>query len=146
MRNRLAGPSPASSASLALRLCAAAALLVPLLAACGSGSGGEVVNVSPGAGAGGNETPAPAPSATPPYCGLKPEGQPERTDSGMTFPATTDYQGKPLEEVRQLAKSRGFDVRLVGEDGSCNAMTDDLRIDRINVYVESGTVVASGAF
>ena len=145
MRNRPGGPSPATTVSLAPRILAAA-LLVPLLAACGSESGGAGATVSPGGGAGA-ETPAPAaPSATPPYCGLKADGQQARTDGGMTFPATVDYLGKTLVDVRRLATGRGFDVRVVGQDGRCNVLTDDLRIDRINVYVESGKVVASGAF
>jgi hypothetical protein len=145
MRNRPGGPSPATRTPLALRICLVAALVVPLLAACGSDPAGTSVGVSPGAGAG-PETPAPAPSAVPPYCGLKAGGQLARTDGGMTFPATVDYLGKSLADVRRLATGRGFDVRVVGEDGECNAVTDDLRTDRINVYVEGGTVVASAAF
>lgn len=123
----------------ARRLGLAVALLLPLLAACGS----DDVTVTPGAGP---EAPAPAPSATPAYCGLKPEGLPEQTRDGMTFPATVDYLGKPIAEVKKLAESRDLTVRVVGEDGACSAVTDDLSIKRVNVYVENGVVTAVGAF
>jgi hypothetical protein len=145
MRERLRGPSPAPRAPRLLRLCLAVALLVPLLAACGSGSG-DSVSVSPGAGGNGAETPAPAPSATPPYCGLKPEAQAARTNGGMTFPATTDYLGKSVDDARELATTRKLELRVVGEDGACHAITDDLSTSRINVYVEQGMVTAAGAF
>jgi hypothetical protein len=123
----------------AVRLGLAAALLLPLLAACGS----DDVTVAPGAGP---EKPAPAPSATPAYCGLKPEGQAERTQDGMTFPATTEYLGKSVDAAKQLAESRKLTIRVVGEDGTCHAITDDLSTTRVNVYVENGTVTAAGAF
>jgi hypothetical protein len=126
-------------AAPAVRLGLAAALLLPLLAACGS----DDVAVVPGAGP---EKPAPAPSASPAYCGLKPEGQPERTQDGMTFPATTDYVGKPLEEAKRLAEGRRLTVRVVGQDGKCGFITDDLSTARVNVYVENGVVTAAGAF
>jgi hypothetical protein len=122
-----------------VRLGLAVVLLLPLLAACGS----DDVTVAPGAGP---EQPAPAPSATPAYCGLKPEGQAERTQDGMTFPATTDYLGKPLDEAEKLAATRKLTLRVVGEDGECRAVTDDLSTARVNVYVEKGVVTAVGAF
>ena len=140
MTNSLSGSRPAfRTVGVAL----AAALLVPLLAACGSESAGGTT--SPGAG-NGAETSAPPPIPAVPYCGLKPEGQDARTDSGMTFPATLEFVGKSLDEARALAVSRKLELRVVGEDGVCNAITDDLRTDRVNVYLENGTVVATGAF
>jgi hypothetical protein len=136
-----------ASAPRALRLALAAALVVPLLAACGSEPAG---GAGSGSGSGnGAEVPPPtssAPPATPAFCGLNPAGQAARSDGTMAFPATTEYIGKSLEEARALATSRKLEVRVVGEDGSCNAVTDDLRTTRVNVYVENGTVVASGAF
>jgi hypothetical protein len=128
-----------SHTALAVRLGLAVALLLPLLAACGS----DDVTVQPGAGP---EKPAPAPSATPAYCGLKPEGQSEQTRDGMTFPATTEYLGKSLDEAKRLAEGRKLTVRVVGEDGACGVVTDDLSSTRVNVYVENGVVTAVGAF
>jgi hypothetical protein len=64
----------------------------------------------------------------------------------MTFPATIDFVGKSMADARQLAGTRGLELRVVGEDGTCNVLTDDLRTDRVNVYLEEGTVVAVGAF
>jgi len=135
------GPRSAPSAA---RLALAAVLLVPVLAACGAEAAG-------GSGGGGNgaEITAPtpsAPSANPPFCGLKPEGQDERTADGMTFPATIDFVGKSLDDARALAVSRTLQLRVVGEDGRCDVITDDLSTSRINVYLEGGTVVAAGAF
>jgi len=121
------------------RLGLAVALLLPLLAACGS----DNVTVTPGAGP---EKSAPAPSASPAYCGLDPKGQAGRTQDGMTFPATTEYLGKSVDEAKQLAESRKLTFRVVGEDGTCGAITDDLSSARVNVYVENGTVAAAGAF
>ena len=143
MSTRHAGPSTGprpSRATRVVRLRLAVALLLPLLAACGS----DDVTVAPGAA--GSETPAPAPSATPAYCGLTPEGQAERTQDGMTFPATTDYLGRTLDEARTLAADRKLTLRVVGEDGECNVVTDDLSTQRVNVYVERGVVTAVGAF
>ena len=45
-----------------------------------------------------------------------------------------------------MAVTRELQLRVVGEDGTCNAITDDLSTTRINVYLENGTVVAVGAF
>lgn len=137
---------PRSAPSVA-RLAVAAALLVPLLAACGA----EAAGSSGGGNGGGNgaEIPAPtsaAPAATPLFCGLKPEGQDARTEDGMTFPATVEFIGKSLDDARALAVSRDLQLRVVGEDGECNAVTDDLSTTRVNVYLENGTVVATGAF
>ena len=140
MRKSLDGPFRGP----AVRTCLAVLVLVPLLAACGSG-GGDDVSVQPGAG-NGAETQAPAPSATPAFCGLEPGGQAARKQGEMSFPATTEYIGKPVGEARALAESRKLTLRVVGEDGECHAITDDLSTTRVNVYVEKGTVTASGAF
>jgi hypothetical protein len=137
--HRASRTSGESRTAPARRLGLAVALLLPLLVACGS----DDVTVTPGAGP---ETPAPAPSATPAYCGLKPEGQPEQTRDGMTFPATVEYLGKTVDEVKTLAEGRKLTVRVVGEDGACSAVTDDLSTTRVNVYVENGVVTAVGAF
>ena len=141
MKTNPFGPRSAPSAA---RLALAAALLVPLLAACGSEPAG-----TSGGGGNGAEVPAPAspvPAATPEFCGLKPEGQDQLTRDGMTFPATIDYLGKSLDDARATAVNRKVQLRVVGEDGTCNAITDDLSTTRINVYLENGTVVAVGAF
>jgi hypothetical protein len=128
------GPRP-------IRAGLAVALLLPLLAACGSAAAGS------GTGANGAETPAPAPSGTSPaLCGLSAEGTAERVDGAMRFPATTDYLGKTLDEAKALAGSRKLEVRVVGQDGECGTVTDDLRTERINVYLEKGKVTGVGAF
>src|SRR5689334_14538881 len=140
MKSNLFGHRPAPRS---VRAGLAVALLLPLLAACGSeaaGSGagsGASSGAGSGAGGGGNgaETPAGSPPATLGYCGLSPEGSAERTADGMTFPATTDYLGKTEAEARQLAESRGLTLRVVGQDGECGIVTDDLRTERVNVYL-----------
>jgi hypothetical protein len=116
-------------------------VLAPVTAACGS--------ATPGA-SGGNEviaTPAsPSPSPAVPNCGLNPSGEAARNNDGLRFPATTEYVGKTLEEVQTMATARALTVRVVGRDGECMAVTDDMRADRVNVYVEGGRVTAVGAY
>jgi hypothetical protein len=64
----------------------------------------------------------------------------------MTFPATTGYLGKTEADATALAASQKLTVRVVGKDGECGMVTDDLRTDRVNLYLEGGTVKAAGAF
>jgi hypothetical protein len=149
MTGNLFGHAPAPRS---LRAGLAVALLLPLLAACGSGtaggSGGSAGSgsASDAGASGGPESPAPSPAGVPDYCGLDPEGTPERTEGGMTFPATLDYVGKSEADATALAESRKLTVRVVGKDGECGMVTDDLRTDRVNLYLEDGTVTAAGAF
>lgn len=61
-------------------------------------------------------------------------------------PARPDLIGLTLAEVEKRETVKGNKVRLVGEDGTCEAMTDDLRRDRVNVYLEDGHVVWAEVF
>jgi hypothetical protein len=143
MTSKLNGPLPAPRT---LRAGLAAAVLVPLLVACGSASAGSSGSGSGSGGGNGVEKPAGTPSAAAGLCGLSPEGAAERKDGAMTYPATTDYVGKSEADARALAESRGLKLRVVGKDGDCGVITDDLQTTRINVYLEGGTVTGVGAF
>ena len=49
--------------------------------------------------------------------------------------------GLPLEEARRIARNHdGCEVRVVKRDGEPLAVTDDLRLDRINVEVQNDVV------
>lgn len=54
-----------------------------------------------------------------------------------------DFVGKTLEEAEALAERQGGIVRVVGRDGNCEGRSDDLRENRVNVYLEKGRVVAA---
>ena len=56
------------------------------------------------------------------------------------------YVGLPLGEARTRAEGAGLALRVLGTDGDCTDRTDDLRSDRINLYVEDEVVRAAARF
>jgi hypothetical protein len=54
--------------------------------------------------------------------------------------------GEPVEEASSIARSRGFTLRTVARDGEELVVTQDLRLDRVNVAVEDGAVTAVRGF
>lgn len=113
-------------------------LLVPIL----------VLGVCLAVGACGDDDPdaAGAPTASPTDSG--PSGSPclggggpaEPSDAG---PDTDQYLGLTEQEAEKLAKDNAFTIRVAGRDGECYALTMDYRTDRVNVYLEDGTVTAA---
>lgn len=53
------------------------------------------------------------------------------------------YLGLTLEQAERKAADEGLTVRLVGENGMGNAITDDLQPDRLDVWVWDDEVVAA---
>jgi hypothetical protein len=79
----------------------------------------------------------PEPSGSPCLGGGDPA---EPSDAG---PDTDQYLGLTEQEAKDLAKDNAFTVRVAGRDGECYALTMDYRTDRVNVYLEDGTVTAA---
>lgn len=104
-------------------LVAAAALMIPLATGCGQGS--------PGAS---NPTP------TTPTADELPCGAPAADE------LLDEYEGLTENEAAALAGAQVLTVRVVGRDGECFAVTDDLRRDRVNLYLEEGVVVWAAIF
>lgn len=57
-----------------------------------------------------------------------------------------EYVGLSVEEAESRAKSAGLQVRVLGADGECSGRTDDATSDRVNFYVEAGTVRAAARY
>jgi hypothetical protein len=53
-----------------------------------------------------------------------------------------DFVGRALDDATRQAARRGYEVRVLGQDGTCAGMvTGDLRAsDRVNLYLEGGRV------
>lgn len=72
-------------------------------------------------------------------------GEPVCMPEGPDTPAP-EYVGLTEEEATELADEQELTLREVGRDGECNAITMDLRDDRINVEYVNGIVVAAAVF
>jgi hypothetical protein len=112
------------------------ALLVAVLGACLVATG--CADDDPGA--------AGSPTASPTH--TQPSGNPCLGDGGPAEPPaagpdTDQYLGLSEEEAIRVAKEEGFTLRVAGRDGECYALTMDYRTDRVNVYLEGGTVTAA---
>lgn len=57
-----------------------------------------------------------------------------------------EYLGLDEVAATALADEQGLDVREVGRDGECFAITMDLRPDRINLEYVDGLVVGAAIF
>jgi hypothetical protein len=90
-----------------------AALALSVVAGCGDDDEAEVAPVADG-----------------PAC---PKGEPDGLDTGLLV-------GEELADARELARAEGCDVRVVVRDGKNLVVTDDFRIDRVNVAVDDGRV------
>lgn len=72
-------------------------------------------------------------------------GEPVCMPEGTETPAP-EYLGFDEEEAAELAEEQGLELREVGRDGECLAITMDLREDRINVEYVDGVVVGAATF
>lgn len=72
-------------------------------------------------------------------------GEPVCMPEGTETPAP-EYVGLSEEEATELADEQELILREVGRDGECNAITMDLRDDRINVEYVNDVVVAAARF
>ncbi len=72
-------------------------------------------------------------------------GEPVCMPEGTETPAP-EYVGLSEEEATELADEQALILREVGRDGECNAITMDLRDDRINVEYVNDVVVAAARF
>lgn len=50
--------------------------------------------------------------------------------------------GRKLEDVQREAGEAGFRIRVVSRDGHACIVTQDFRLDRVNVHVVDGFVTA----
>lgn len=57
-----------------------------------------------------------------------------------------DFLGLTEAEAADLAEQRELQVREVGRDGECFAVTDDLRTDRINLEFRDDRVVGAAIY
>jgi len=79
-------------------------------------------------------------SGTSPACGL--------FDAAVTVPPAPiekiadEVVGKCVADAEALAKTFGYQVRVIRQDGVDQVITDDLRQDRINVVVDGGVVTS----
>lgn len=69
------------------------------------------------------------------------------TDRASKVPDTPEdlrpLLGATTKEATKAGEEAGYKVRLVREDGQPHVVTRDYRLDRINLYIESGKVVAA---
>jgi hypothetical protein len=56
----------------------------------------------------------------------------------------TRYLGLSLHDAEALAASQGYHVRVVGSDGACKVVTQELDSRRVDVYLDNGVVTAAG--
>lgn len=87
------------------------------------------------------EPPAVTPSSAAPTTAtgspcLSTNGNSAEPDS---VPNADKYVGLTLREAKELARP-DVTIRVAGRDGSCFPLTMDYRTDRVNVYLENGTV------
>lgn len=65
---------------------------------------------------------------------------------GSGGPPADAYEGLTLAEAEARASEQGEVVRVLGADGECNDRIDDLRSDRVSLYLEDGEVVRARRF
>jgi len=109
---------------------AGVAVLAALGAAVGCGGGSGTVRARPGATTAGSTTPA-----TTAPC-----------NTGGWLGAADGYVGLTLAQAERLATRNRKILREIGADGACALISQDLRADRVDVYLEHGRVTwaASG--
>lgn len=103
----------------------AVAALVPFaLVACGSDDDGGSSGTTPAAG---ESIPA--------------------AESCLGSGETIDgYVGLTEEEATAKAEADGYTIRVVGIDGECQAITMDLREDRVNIDLVDGKVTGAAIY
>jgi hypothetical protein len=57
-----------------------------------------------------------------------------------------DYVGLTAARAEERADDDGLQVRVVGQDGECFAVTDDLRPDRVNVELDDDVVIGAARY
>jgi hypothetical protein len=60
--------------------------------------------------------------------------------------AVDGYVGLTEAEAEEKATADGLQLRVVGTDGECAAITMDLREDRVNVELADGVVIAAAIY
>lgn len=80
-------------------------------------------------------------------CGLYAEASPGPFRPDVPLLDAKPFVGKTLPEAQSLAEREGGSLRVVGEDGRCmDALSDDLRGNRVNVYLDDGEVAEARTF
>jgi hypothetical protein len=102
-----------------------------VLTGCGGGDADEFAEGTP--------PPSASPSVTSNPC--LPEGGPEVPPDVAAV--TDQFIGLSGQDAKSLAREQDLTTRVAGRDDECFALTLDYRDNRVNLYLESGTVVAA---
>lgn len=57
-----------------------------------------------------------------------------------------EFVGLSEEDATELTEERGLEIRVVGRDGECQAVTMDLREDRVNLELADDVVVGAAIY
>ncbi len=57
-----------------------------------------------------------------------------------------DLIGRSVAKLREYASAHHNEIRVLGEDGSCSYLRSDLRLDRIDVYIQRGVIIWAANF
>lgn len=80
-------------------------------------------------------------------CGLYDEVSPDAFGPDLPVADATAFVGKSEDEAKALAQGQGIILRVVGRDGGCvGALSDDLRSNRVNIYLDDGEVKEARTF
>jgi hypothetical protein len=73
-----------------------------------------------------------------------PEPAPDGLDPGEAQTVAEGLVGSTEEEAVATVEAAGFVARVIARDGEDLAVTDDYRVDRINLRIEGGVVTGAG--
>lgn len=117
---------------------------VVTLAACGGGSSDHRARRSRAASSTTTLAPSSATTAPPPTARPGVVPSPQAHCIADTPPEMARYLGRSLHDAEALAASQGYHVRVVGADGTCKMVTQEVDPRRVDLYLDHGVVTAAG--